>query len=146
MSLKPIILYGHTLGPNPWKVVMILEELNVPYKTTYVPSTEVKKEPFILINPNSRLPVIEDPNTGITLWESGAIIEYLVETYDKDKKISFQAGTPEYFHAKQWIYFQVSGQGPYFGQAAWFRSWHPENVPSAKESPLSGYRICRGFS
>ncbi|PYI01316.1 glutathione S-transferase [Aspergillus sclerotiicarbonarius CBS 121057] len=133
METRPITLYGHTHGPNPWKVAMILEELNVPYETTYVPTAEVKKEPFVSVNPNGRLPAIEDPNTGITLWESGAIIEYLVETYDKDKKISFPAGTPEYFHAKQWIHFQVSGQGPYFGQAVWFRSYHPEKVPSAQE-------------
>ncbi|PWY96280.1 glutathione S-transferase, partial [Aspergillus sclerotioniger CBS 115572] len=90
-------------------------------------STEVKKEPFVLINPNGRLPAIEDTNTGIILWKSGAIVEYLVETYDKDNKINFQAGNPEYFHAKQWIHPQVSKQGPYFGQA------HPKNIPSAKE-------------
>ena len=27
----------------------------------------------------------------------------------------------------------MSGQGPYFGQAAWFHNFHPEDVPSAKE-------------
>ncbi|GKZ20605.1 glutathione S-transferase, nitrogen catabolite repression regulator [Aspergillus brasiliensis] len=133
MSLKPITLYGHTMGPNPWKVVMVLEELELPYKTTYISITEVKKEPYVSVNPNGRVPAIEDPNTGITLWESGAIIEYLIETYDKDNKISFQAGTPEYFQAKQWLHFQMSGQGPYFGQAVWFRRHHPEVVPSAQE-------------
>lgn len=25
------------------------------------------------------VPAIEDPNTGIVLWESGAIIEYLID-------------------------------------------------------------------
>jgi glutathione S-transferase len=29
-SLKPIKLYGHGPGPNPWKVVMVFEELNIP--------------------------------------------------------------------------------------------------------------------
>lgn len=27
----------------------------------------------------------------------------------------------------------MSGQGPYFGQAAWFAMWHPEKLPSAIE-------------
>ncbi|OJZ90335.1 hypothetical protein ASPFODRAFT_40666 [Aspergillus luchuensis CBS 106.47] len=133
MSLKPITLWGHTQGPNPWKVAMVLEELEIPYKTIYVASGDVKKEPFTLVNPNGRVPAIEDPNTGITLWESGAIIEYLTETYDKDNKISFPAGTPEFFETKQWLHFQMSGQGPYFGQAIWFRRHHPEVVPSAQE-------------
>ncbi|KAF7161258.1 hypothetical protein CNMCM5623_006875 [Aspergillus felis] len=43
---------------------------------------ETKKEPFVNINPNGWVPAIEDPNTGITLWELGAILEYLVKTYD----------------------------------------------------------------
>jgi len=27
----------------------------------------------------------------------------------------------------------MSGQGPYFGQAVWFRKFHPEDVASAKK-------------
>jgi glutathione S-transferase len=33
----------------------------------------------------------------------------------------------------QWLAFQISGQGPYFGQAAWFSVLHPERLPSAIE-------------
>jgi len=65
----------------------------------------MKKEPYDSINPNDRVPAIEDPNTGITLWESGAIIEYLVETYDKQHNISFAPGSKEYYEAKQWLYY-----------------------------------------
>ncbi|RYP73000.1 hypothetical protein DL771_003868 [Monosporascus sp. 5C6A] len=59
-----------------------------------------------------------------------AILEYLVEQYDKDHKISY-AEAPEKFLAKQWLFFQVSGQGPYYGQAVWFTRYHPEKLPSA---------------
>lgn len=31
------------------------------------------------------------------------------------------------------LFFQVSGQGPYFGQAAWFKKFHHEQLPSAIE-------------
>ena len=98
----------------------------------------------------SSVPAIIDPNTGITLWESGAIIQYLVENYDKEQKLSFSS-TPEKYFANQWLMFQVSsprplpdtatwltsgevsGQGPYFGQGAWFGNFHAEDVPSAKK-------------
>lgn len=119
-------------GPNPFKVAIILEELGIPYERVVVEMADMKKEPFEKINPNGRVPAIEDPNTGITLWESGAIIEYLIETYDKSNKLSYGDKSPEKFLTKQWLHFQVSGQGPYFGQAAWFTNFHPEkNITSA---------------
>lgn len=144
MSLKPITLWGHGSGPNPWKVAMILEELNVPYTHNMVDFPDMKKEPFESINPNGRVPAIEDPNTGITLWESGAILEYLVDTYDKQHNISFTAGSKEYYEAKQWLHFQMSGQGPYFGQAVWFTRFHSEKVPSAVDRYVNEIRRVSG--
>jgi glutathione S-transferase len=109
MSFKPITLWGHTSGPNPWKVAMIFEELNISYEHKFIELPEIKKDPYKSINPNGRVPAIEDPNTGITIWESGAILEYLVDTYDKQNTISFTAGSKEYYEAKQWLYYQMSG-------------------------------------
>lgn len=109
---------------------MVLEELGLPYESHVV--AEVKGEAYTKINPNGRTPAIQDPNTGLTLWESGAIMEYLVEQYDKDHKISFDT-FPEKYLTKQYLHFQMSGQGPYFGQTTWFRKFHPEQVASAKK-------------
>jgi glutathione S-transferase len=78
-----------------------------------------------------RVPAIQDPNTDITLWESGAIIEYLIDTYDKSKQLTYDT-VPEKFQLKQWLHFQASGQGPYFGQAIWFEKYHPEKIASAQ--------------
>lgn len=47
----------------------MLEELGLPYETKIWQFSEMKQEPFVKINPNGRVPAIEDPNTGITLWE-----------------------------------------------------------------------------
>ncbi len=105
-SLKPIKTYGKG-GPNPPKVIIILEELGLPYEVIPTPFSDVKKPEYLSINPNGRLPAIYDPNTDLTLWESGAIIEYLVETYDKDNKISFPQGSNESYLTKQWLYYQV---------------------------------------
>lgn len=51
--------------------------------------------------------------------QSGAIIEYVVETYDKDKRLDYTT-SPEKFLLKSWLHFQMSGQGPYFGQLGWY--------------------------
>ncbi len=74
----------------------------------------------------------------------------MVDEYDKGGKLSYKHG-PEKYLTQQWLIFQVSGkrlvqlspvlkklfssqiagQGPYFGQAAWFARFHPERLPSA---------------
>ncbi|KAI1108210.1 glutathione S-transferase [Nemania sp. NC0429] len=129
-NLKPIVVHGQG-GPNPPKVIMILEDLGVPYKMAATTFADIKKPEYLAVNPNGRVPAIYDPNTDLTLWESGAIIEYLIETYDKDNKISFPRGSNESYLTKQWLYYQVTGQGPYYGQAVWFTVYHPEKFPSA---------------
>ncbi|EXL40810.1 glutathione S-transferase [Fusarium oxysporum f. sp. radicis-lycopersici 26381] len=127
--MQPITLYLNQYGPNPWKVALMLEELEIPYTTHFISFADIKNESYTLVNPNGRVPAIEDPNTGIKLWESGAIVEYLIDTYDHDHKLSFMAA-PETYLAKQWLFFQVSGQAPYYGQSAWFQRSHPEKVQS----------------
>jgi len=129
-DLKPIKVWGKG-GPNPPKVAILLEELGVPYEAIVVPLSDVKKPEYTAINPNGRLPSIHDPNTDLTLWESGAIVEYLIDKYDTEHRFSFPAGSAESYHAKQYLFFQVSGQGPYYGQAAWFKAFHHEQLPSA---------------
>ncbi|KAK3303771.1 glutathione S-transferase [Chaetomium strumarium] len=127
---KPIRVWLTPPGPNPWKVVFLLEELELNYEIESFRFDDVKKPPFINLNPNGRVPAIEDPNTGLTLWESGAIYQYLIEVYDKDKRLTYDSLAERHL-LNQWLHFQMSGQGPYFGQAGWFRHLHPEKVPSA---------------
>jgi glutathione S-transferase len=118
-QLQPLKLYGKG-GPNPPKVAIILEELSLPYEAIPIPFDQIKEPSYTSINPNGRLPSLHDPNTNLTIWESGAIVEYLIEKYDTAHKLSFNRGTDEYYHAMQWATFQATGQGPYYGQAAWF--------------------------
>ncbi|EFY92707.1 hypothetical protein J3458_001842 [Metarhizium acridum] len=130
-DIKPLTVWIHGQGPNPFKVLITLEELRVPYKTITIENP--KEESFLKINPNGRLPAIQDPNANdMILWESGAIVEYIVENYDEEKKLTFTKG-PEKWYLKQYLHFQMSGQGPYFGQHFWFRKFHPEDLPSAKK-------------
>ncbi|KAL6699346.1 glutathione S-transferase [Trichoderma pleuroticola] len=130
MVFQPIEIWGHWGAPNPWKVCIILEELGLSYMIHQLEFSDVKAESYVKLNPNGRLPTIKDPNTGITLWESGAIILYLIEQYDNGCKFSFKSLTKKHL-TQQWLAFQISGQGPYFGQATWFARFHSEKLKSA---------------
>ncbi|OTA60392.1 glutathione S-transferase [Hypoxylon sp. EC38] len=141
--VKPIRLWMAPPGPNPWKVVLILEELRIPYEIESIRFEHIKRKPFIGLNPNGRVPAIEDPNTDLVLWESGAIINYLVEQYDKSQLISYST-LKEKNHCNQWLHFQMSGQGPYFGQAGWFTVLHHEKLPSAIERYRNEVRRIHG--
>jgi glutathione S-transferase len=142
-TLQPIQVWGKQ-GPNPPKVAMLLNELGLKYTYQPIDYADIKKPAYLAINPNGRLPAIHDPNTNITLWESGAILEYLIEEYDTAHTVSFAKGTPEYYHAKQWLIFQVSGQGPYYGQFYWFKKLHPETVESAQQRYLGEVKRVTG--
>lgn len=47
---------------------------------------------------NRRVPTLVDSNTGVTISESGAILQHLVDTYDKEHKFSYEVGTNHYYH------------------------------------------------
>jgi glutathione S-transferase len=68
-ALKPLTLWSHWGAPNPYKVLMVLEILHLPYVLHPLEFSEVKSLAHLALNPNGRLPTLEDPNTGIVLWE-----------------------------------------------------------------------------
>ncbi|KDN60957.1 hypothetical protein CSUB01_10509 [Colletotrichum sublineola] len=69
VAMEPIKIYGHVAGPHPWKVIILLKELGVPYQIEFLTAEEMKVAPYIDICPNGRAPTIVDPNHDITLWE-----------------------------------------------------------------------------
>ncbi|KAL9621239.1 MAG: hypothetical protein Q9160_004260 [Pyrenula sp. 1 TL-2023] len=121
--MKPIILHAHP-GPNPWKIAVILTELSLPYTIKVWSTEDQKKPPFTTtLNPNGFTPVIEDPNTDIILWESGAIAAYLLTTYDTPSHtLSFRAITSPRDSALlfQYTFFQATFQGPHLSNALYF--------------------------
>ena len=51
---------------------------------------EQKSPSFLALNPNGKVPVLVDhQRNDFVIWESNAVITYLVDHYDKDHKISF---------------------------------------------------------
>ena len=97
--------------PNGWKVAMVLEELELAYKVRYVDLSkgDQHKPKFLEMNPNGRIPVIIDNDSGgLTLFDSNAILFYLAE---KTGKLLPTKGS-ERHEVMQWLMFQASGIGP----------------------------------
>lgn len=121
-----IDLYGMG-SPNVLKVVLMLEELELPYRFHLVKVwTGGQFEPeFVKLNPNSRVPVIVDPDgpdgAPITVWESGAILTYLAE---KAGALLPARGAARY-DVLQWMMLQMTGIGPIFGQFVHFTRHQP---------------------
>jgi hypothetical protein len=68
-QLKPLVLYAHENGPNPFKIAIALEHLDVSYIIKLWeggddPVKGVKGATFVKINENGRVPALEYPNTG----------------------------------------------------------------------------------
>ncbi|KAL8784485.1 MAG: hypothetical protein Q9195_009032 [Heterodermia aff. obscurata] len=134
--LKPILLHSHP-GPNPWKIALLLSELDVPYSTHVYSTQELKTQEFLAINPTGMAPVIEDPNTGIVLAESSAIADYILTQYDTAHSLSF-ADLEPHFQMRQWLAYQVTTQGPWLQQI--FRWSILHSNPEAKAAYVADFR------
>lgn len=91
---------------------------------------------FLEINPNGRIPALTDTFADghqIRLFESGSILQYLVEQYDTPAhRISYPAGTREAYEVNNWLFYQNAGVGPMQGQANHFVRYAPEDIPYGK--------------
>ncbi|KAF8589201.1 glutathione S-transferase [Ramaria rubella] len=143
-----VTLFSHKQGPDPIKISILLEELGVEYvivnKEFGDGPNGVKHPDFLKYNPNGRVPVIIDhTNNDRNVWESGAILLYLAERFDKAGKIVGQT-LDEKAMVWEWLFYQVSGLGPSQGQVNWFVHRHDvkELHPSVTERYINEcYRI-----
>lgn len=133
-----IDLYGTALGasPNVYKVVLLLEELALPYRLIPV---DIRKgdqfQPdYLAIAPNNKAPAIVDhaPADGgapLPVFESGAIMVYLA---DKARRFLPPDSEPRARSAVlQWVFWQMAGVGPNIGQLVHFTLYAPEKIPYA---------------
>ena len=112
-----IELYSSTT-PNVLKVVMMLEELDLPYRLRPIAvwKGEQFSEAFLRLNPNAKVPVLVDPDgpggAPCTVFESVAILIYLAE---KSGRFLPAEGMARY-DVIQWAIFQAANLGPANGQ------------------------------
>ncbi|CAH2354401.1 putative protein Ure2p [[Candida] railenensis] len=130
----PIRLYTQAT-PNGLKVSILLELLGLKYDVTPIDfsKNEQKEDWYLKLNPNGRIPTIVDTSTNTILAETAAIMQYLVDTYDKENKFSYKIGTPLYYKQLEVLYFQMAGVGPMQGQMGHFKRAAPEKIPYAIE-------------
>jgi GST-like protein len=120
--------------PNGHKITIFLEEAGLPYaiKAVNIGKGEQFDPEFLKIAPNNRMPGIvdHDPADGgaaISVFESGAILEYLA---DKTGKFLPTAARGR-FEVLQWLYWQMGGLGPMAGQNHHFSAYAPEKIEYA---------------
>src|SRR5215470_2995122 len=125
-------------SPNVQKVFIMLEELELPYRT--IPVDVWKSEQFTpefgALNPNRKIPVIVDHGgpggKPYTVIESGAILMYLA---DKEKRF-LPTDMAKRYDVIQWLMIQLTGVGPTFGQFVHFSRY----APAGTDYSLSRYR------
>ena len=100
-----MITVHHLNNSRSQRVLWLLEELGMPYeiakyerdaKTMLAPASLMK------VHPLGKSPVITDD--GVTVAESGAIIEYLIERYGNGR-LAPAVGTPERLRWRYWLHF-----------------------------------------
>ena len=122
--------------PNGHKITIALEELALPYKIVPVniSAGDQFRPEFLKISPNNRMPAIVDHSpvdngTPLSVFESGAILEYLADKTGKLLALQTRAR----FETLQWLYWQMAGLGPMAGQNHHFAHYAPEPIPYATQ-------------
>jgi len=100
-----MIIVHHLNNSRSQRVLWLLEELGIEYEIKrYQRDQKTMLAPPELrqVHPLGKSPVITDG--GLTLAESGAIIEYLVERYGNGRLVP-AAGTPEKLRYNDWLHY-----------------------------------------
>jgi len=128
-----MLRFHYNTAPNPMKVALLLEELGLDYEAVPVDTRKAEQHTaaFRAINPNAKVPVIEDD--GVVVFDSNAILLFLA---DRAGRFVPPAGaSAERAQALSWLMFVASGIGPFSGQSVHFR----HAAPAPKDYALNRY-------
>ena len=107
-----MIVVHHLNNSRSQRVLWLLEELGLPYEVKrYQRDAKTMLAPPELraVHPLGKSPVISDG--GLTLAESGAIIEYLISRHGAERLIPGE-GTPERLRYTYWMHFAEGSAMP----------------------------------
>jgi glutathione S-transferase len=113
------------------RIVWLLEELGIPYELATVPF-KPPRHSFEQNTPSGKFPVIEDGE--LVMFESGAILEYLIEKYGKGR-LAPAIGSPDRGPYLQWVHFAEATAFPPIGDVARHTMFLPEaeRIPRVAE-------------
>jgi len=103
----------HLNNSRSQRVLWLLEELGVPYEIVKYerdPKTDLAPPALQKIHPLGKSPVVTD--NGNTVAESGAILEYIVETYG-DGRLVPPPGSPELLRYRYWMHYAEGSLMPF---------------------------------
>ncbi|MEN5165589.1 glutathione S-transferase family protein [Achromobacter kerstersii] len=123
--MQPPALHLYTdSSPNGFKITIALEELGLPYRLHHVriDQGEHRQPAFLKLNPHGRIPALVDHDTGVTLFESAAILLYLAE---KSGRLLPSEPGPRW-DAIVWLMFHSASMGPVLGQRVHFECFAGE--------------------
>jgi len=103
-----MIVVHHLNNSRSQRVLWLLEELGLEYEIVRYqrdPKTMLAPPALLAVHPLGKSPVISDGE--IVVAESGAIVEYVIETYGNGRLIP-PPGTPE---RRRWTYFLHYAEG-----------------------------------
>jgi len=107
-----MIVVHHLENSRSQRVLWLLEELGIPYEVKrYARDRKTLLAPSALrsVHPLGKSPVITDGD--LTVAESGAIVEYLIERYGEGRLIP-TAGTPQRLRYTYWLHFAEGSAMP----------------------------------
>lgn len=121
-EVQMIKLYFHHT-PNPMKVVLMLEEIGLPYELLPIDlfAGQQHEPAYRAINPNGKVPAIIDGDRVV--FDSNAILLYLAE-----KSGSFSGDAADRASLLSWLLFAATGLGPFCGQAVHFTRIHQQSA------------------
>ena len=101
----------HLNNSRSQRVLWLLEELGVPYEIVRYQREPDMRAPATLraIHPLGKSPIITD--NGSTIAESGAIVEYIIETYGSGRLIP-PPKTPERLRYTYWLHYAEGSAMP----------------------------------
>ncbi|MEH1929972.1 MAG: glutathione S-transferase [Nostoc sp.] len=107
-----MIIVHHLNNSRSQRVLWLLEELGIEYEIKFYerdPKTMLAPESLRQVHPLGKSPVITDAD--LTIAESGAIVEYLVDRYGNGRLVP-ASGTPEYVRYTYWLHYAEGSAMP----------------------------------
>ncbi|HTQ00768.1 MAG TPA: glutathione S-transferase [Casimicrobiaceae bacterium] len=124
-----MITVHHLNNSRSQRVLWLLEELAVPYEIRRYerdPKTMLAPASLREVHPLGKSPVITE--NGLTIAESGAIIEYLIERHGGGRLIP-PAGAPERLRYTYWLHFAEGSAMPVLLLSLLFRRLPRQPMP-----------------